>query len=215
MDQRMDKLPQICEGTTKHVINLDYENVGSNFSSCFNLVPKTRSFKMAFPSIVSLPKKIDEIRLSMSNKHIDLFALNETRLDSTITDNMINIDGYDLVRNDRSRSGGGVCLYLCNSINNIIRKDLIPSELEAVCIEITKPHSQPFLVTTIYHPPNSTSNDFFLHFENLIKLIDDENKELYILGDFNCDMNLIHQPRKSNPHMSCISCHRLLIKPHG
>ena len=36
----MDKLPQICEGTTKHVINLDYENVGGDFSSCFNLVPK-------------------------------------------------------------------------------------------------------------------------------------------------------------------------------
>ena len=69
----MDKLAQICEGTTKHVTNLDYENVGSGFSSCFNPVPKTRCFKMAFLNIVSLPKKIDEIQLSMSNKHIDFY----------------------------------------------------------------------------------------------------------------------------------------------
>lgn len=191
----MDKLFEICQETTKQVINLDNlddKNVGSDFSTCFNLVPKTRGFKMAFLNIASLPMKIDEIRLSRPSKHIDLFALNETHLDSTITDNMIHIDGYDVVRNDRSRNGGGVCIYLRSSINYIVRKDLIPSELEAVCVEICKPHSRPFLVTTIYRPPNSP-NDFFLHFENLIKQTDDENKEIYILGDLNCDM-LKHEP---------------------
>ena len=191
----MDKLFEICQETIKQVINLDNldeKNVGSDFSTCFKLVPKTRGFKMAFLNIASLPMKIDEIRLSRPSKHIDLFALNETRLDSTITDNMIHIDGYDVVRNDRSRNGGGVCLYLRSSINYIVRKDLIPSELEAVCVEICKPHSRPFLVTTIYRPPN-LPNDFFLHFEKLIKQIDDENKEIYILGDLNCDM-LKHEP---------------------
>jgi hypothetical protein len=43
------------------------------------------------------------------------------------------------------------------------------------------------LVTTIYRPPNS-SRDFFENFEKLIKAIDDENKEMFILGDLNCDM---------------------------
>ena len=54
-------------------------------------------------------------------------------------------------------------------------------------MEINKPHSRPFLVTTIYRPPNST-HDFFESFEKFIKMIDDENKEIYILGDLNCDM---------------------------
>ena len=48
-------------------------------------------------------------------------------------------------------------------------------------------HSRPFLVTTVYRPPNAPS-EFFDHFEKLIKAIDDENKEMYILGDPNCDM---------------------------
>ena len=56
-----------------------------------------------------------------------------------------------------------------------------------VCLEIIKPHSKPFLVTTVYRPPNASA-DFFEHFENLIKAFDDENKEFYILGDLNCDM---------------------------
>ena len=49
---------------------------------------------MAFLNIVSLPKKIDEIRHSMSNKNIDLIAFNETRLDSSFTDNFIHLDNY-------------------------------------------------------------------------------------------------------------------------
>ena len=83
--------------------------------------------------------------------------------------------------------GGRVCIYLRSSINYKLRQDLIPSELEAVCVEINNPHSRPFLVTTIYRPPNST-HDFFESFEKFIKMIDDENKEIYILGDLNCDM---------------------------
>ena len=124
----------------------------------------------------------------MSNKLIDLIAFNETRLDSNITNGMIDLNDYEIIRKDRSRNGGGVCIYLRSSINYIIRQvDLISSELEAVCVEIIKPHSRPFLVTTIYRPPNASS-EFFDHFEKLSKAIDDENKEMYILGDLNCDM---------------------------
>ncbi len=142
---------------------------------------------MAFLNIVSLPKNIDEIRYSMSQKYIDLIAFNETRLDPNITDNIIHLTDYDIVRKDRTRNGGGVCIYLRSSINYKVRDDLVPSELEAVCIEIIKPHSKPFLVTTVYRPPSALP-EFFDHFERLIKAIDNENKEMYILGDLNCDL---------------------------
>ena len=105
---------------------------------------------MAFLNIVILPGKIDEIRHIICNKNIDLITLNETRLDRSIPDGLIDIDGYEIVRKDRSKNGGGVCIYLCNSISFKVRSDLISTELEAVCLEITKPHSKPFLATTIY-----------------------------------------------------------------
>ena len=165
----------------------NFNDISSDFHNCLTSVPKERGFKMAFLNIVSLPKKIDEIRYSMSEKNIDLIAFNETRLDSSISNNILHLSDYDIVRKDRSRSGGGVCIYLRSSINYKLRHDLVPSELEAVCLEIVKPHSKPFLVTTVYRPPNASA-DFFEHFENLIKAIDDENKEFHILGDLNCDM---------------------------
>ena len=186
----MDNVHQSCEThdeTQTRVNNMSSKNMSSNFLGTLSSIPNERGFKMAFLNIVSLLKKIDEINFSMTNKFIDLIAFNETRLDPNITDNMISLDGYDVIRKDRSRNGGGVCIYLRSSINYKIRKDLVPPELEAVCVEIIKPHSKPFLVTTVYRPPSSLPK-FFDDFEKLIKAIDNENKEMYILCDLNCNI---------------------------
>ena len=88
-------------------------------------------------------KKIDEINFSMTNKFIDLIAFNETRLDPNITDNMISLDGYDVIRKDRSRNGGGVCIYSCiqeirlriktlEIIENKTQQQTLPSRLTLV-----------------------------------------------------------------------------------
>ena len=90
------------------------QNSTSNpFPNCAN----SRGFKMALLNIASLPKHVEELRISKLFSNLDLFALNETRLDNTISDGLVNISGYDIVRKDRSRRGGGVCIYLRTSIN--------------------------------------------------------------------------------------------------
>ena len=100
---------------------------------------------------------------------------------------MINLDGMILSEKTDQETVCGFCIYLRSSINYKVRNYLVPTELEAVCVEIIKPHSKPFIVTTVYRPPSALSK-FFDHFEKLIKAVDNENKEMYILGDLNCDM---------------------------
>ena len=128
----MNRLPKMCR-TLKHEklsnINPSNENVGSGFFTSLNSLPNEKGFKMAFLNIVSLQGKIDEIRYSVSNKYIHLIGFNETRLDLNISDNMIDLNGYDIVRKDRSRNGGGVYIYLRSLVNYKLRQDLIPSEL--------------------------------------------------------------------------------------
>ena len=142
--ERLDNVFGPCKASdeTEGRLDITRGNVSSDFMRTLCSIPNEKGFKMAFLNIVSLPKKIDEINFSMSKKFIDLIAFNETRLDANITDNMINLDGYDIVRKDRSRNGGGVCIYLRSSINYKIRDDIVPSELEVVCVEIIKPHSK-------------------------------------------------------------------------
>ena len=62
---------------------------------------------------------------------------------------VVCIKGYDTVRHDRNRSGGGVCIYVRKSINFVERTDLVPANLEAVCVEVIKPNSRPFIVSSI------------------------------------------------------------------
>lgn len=64
-------------------------------------------------------------------------------------------------------------------------------------IEIRKPNSRPFIIASVYRPPDS-SLDFFTSFENLIKGIDNEDMELHILGNLNGDLlkTVPDQPKK-------------------
>ena len=130
---------------------------------------------------------LDEIRLMLRHKKIDILALNETRLDSSISDELVGVDGYDLLRADRTRNGGGVCIYIRCNINYQKRPDLVPNDLEAVSIEVRQANSQSFIISSVYRPPNSKT-EVFLKIERLIQLIDNENKEVYILGELNINL---------------------------
>ena len=86
-------------------------------------------------------KHIDELRVFLANNEIDVLAINETRLDATISDYEVHIHGYEIVRRDRrlnGRLGGGVCIYIRNSINFSIGHDLSIDQLENLCTSIKK-----------------------------------------------------------------------------
>ena len=40
------------------------------------------------------------------------------------------------------------------------RLDLLSNELEAICIEITKPRSKPYVIFACYRPPDSDADSF-------------------------------------------------------
>ena len=85
----------------------------------------------------------------MQNQYLDVLVLNKTGLDETICDSEMSIDKYTLVRNDRSRHGGGVAMYIRNSICFNVRTDLQDEALEFLCVEISKPKVKSFLISTI------------------------------------------------------------------
>jgi exonuclease III len=57
--------------------------------------------------------------------------------------------------------------------------------LETITIEISKPKSKTFLVNTLYRLPDISST-VFANFEECVKKMDVENKEIILIGDFNC-----------------------------
>ena len=91
----------------------------------------------------------------------ELLGLSATELEISISDGEVKIYGYHLIRKDRSRKGGGVCIFLRSSINYQNRSDLVPNDLEGVCLEIFKPNSKPFVIASIYRPPDCSSDFFY------------------------------------------------------
>lgn len=143
---------------------------------------------MASLNIASLPRHIDELRIWILNQNLDLLSINETRLDGTVPNESIYIPNYEIIRNDRNRNGGGVCIYVRDSVNYVDKSEIIPSEIEAACIEIYKPQSKSFVIISCYRPPNADAKNFFENLQSIVTTLDSKNKEVYILGDLNCNM---------------------------
>ena len=123
----------------------------------------------------------------------DIFGMCETFLTSSVSDNQIAIDGFDLIRKDRSdtqnKSGGGVLLYYRKSVNCKRIYELEVSKIETLWAELSLPNSKPFLVCTVYRPPSSNSEWIDL-FEEELSIAQTTGLELITMGDINIDLKL-------------------------
>jgi exonuclease III len=151
-------------------------------------------------NIASLLKHVDELKIYLEKEPLDILSINESRLDETISSEIVGIPGYDMIANSRNREGGGVAVYYRSILNVINREDLIPDNIEAICLEVIKPKSKPILITSVYRPPSSRI-EYFEKIEILFQNLDSEHKELIIVGDFNCDLlknNLSNHTKRLN-----------------
>ena len=63
-------------------------------------------------NINSLLKHIDEIRVILTEHTFDILAINESKIDNSISDNELHIFGYDIIRKDRIIDKGVVWFYM-------------------------------------------------------------------------------------------------------
>jgi hypothetical protein len=152
----------------------------------------------------------------LTTKNFDVLAINETRLDCTISDDLVSVPNYviGLIRFDRNRNGGGVCIYINNTISYCNLSHKVPGNLEAVWIEVHKPYTKPFVVCSIYKPPNC-SLEIFSRIGNLMSDIDSDHQEIYLLGDLNCDMlhSSSHVKKRLNVLMESYQLSQVTTQP--
>ena len=66
------------------------------------------------------------------------------------------------------------------------------------------------MVVAIYRLPNATQ-DFFTHFENLVRAIENENKEIDILGGLNCDLIMLNSDHAKKKRKSRFEVYQLTL----
>ena len=164
-----------CEGSLS-----SEKDIESSSRVCNPSKRKRNGLKIAFLNIVSLRKHRHELEITLKEQDFDIIGLSETRLDSKITDNEVKIDGYNLFRKDRNRNGGGVAIYVKESLPPPVVK-LKSDTLELVSLEIKQNHAKPFLVVSWYQPPTDGVDE--TAFESLRHVLIDlqQEKEIILL----------------------------------
>ena len=82
-------------------------------------------------------------------------GITEAKLDSTAYDSVVTVDGFNIVRNDRNRNGGGVACYIRNNIC-FNRKNCLSDNIENIFIDLLFPKTKPISVGIIYKPPSQS-----------------------------------------------------------
>ena len=117
-----------------------------------------------------------------------IIGIGETKLDETILSSELEVYGYNLVRLDRSRRGGGVSCHIKSSIAYSY-KDSFCSNTESIFVNIFfLPKSNPILPGILYRPPNKSDFDKHINVFTETRVLD--KKDCYLLGDLNINLTL-------------------------
>ena len=90
-------------------------NGSSDETSNYNIFEK-RGLHFVHINANSIISKIEEVRLIAHNTKVAAIGITESKLDNTIKDSEISIPGYNILRSDRNRNGGGVMCYIKDTI---------------------------------------------------------------------------------------------------
>ena len=135
-------------------------------------------------NINGLLNKIDELCYIARSFNAAVIGIKETKLDNTVYDSEVTVNGCNIVRNDRNRKGGGIACYIRNNIC-FNRKACISDNIENIFNDLLFPKTKPISVGIIYKPPSQSQflQQMITEFEAL-----DLVNEIYVLGDFNINL---------------------------
>ena len=155
---------------------------------------------VVYVNVNSLTHHFDELNMFLDEEQPHIMALNETKLDDTTGSSELPISNYhEIIRKDGTRYGGGVALYIHNSVSCKYQNDIIVREIEALPVNIEISNGKSISMVTWYRPEGPV--EIFDYVETLISRIDFENKECIIIGDTNCNL-LSEFPDNSTKHLT-------------
>ena len=148
---------------------------------------KMKGLRILHINICSLRNKLTELRLFCDKHRPHVLSLNETWLDDSFLDSELYLPGYQLLRRDRDRHGGGTAVYVAENLNSERVDILSIDDIEALWFDLSQPHSKKILFGAIYRPPNLDPSTFTENLEEMLNRRTNDHSETVLLGDFNFD----------------------------
>lgn len=145
------------------------------------------NFKVGHMNVRSLMGGFDSLKNYICSEDFSIFAVSETWLNENIDTNIFLIPNYRFIRMDREGRGGGIGLFIKNSMNyNVID---LPNNtfLEQLWVSINL-SGKSYLFGVLYRPPKSNINSALEALDNTLSQIMPTSDALIMVGDLNIDL---------------------------
>lgn len=155
------------------------------------------------PNINSIWNKIDDIKLLLNEGLFHILAISETKLDSTDNSFHLQHPHYRMLRQDQKKEGGGLLVYIRNSVSAYRRSKLKPTDMKSTCIDVKGYNHSRFVVLACYRSPtkNIKPIDFLPSLYSAAETLYNIRNELLTIGDLNFNM-LAARNSEPDPHFA-------------
>ena len=104
-------------------------------------------------NVNSLRGKAQQLEELIFYEEPDIVLCQETKIDSSVSNNELFPSSFTIFRKDRTLHGGGVCIAVKNHLQAVQCHEL-DCELEAIWIQLQTSDHQLIYLCSIYHPPD-------------------------------------------------------------
>ena len=189
-DQYNNSYPE-QQNDPENVVNSRYFNIDQIQSLEF--CQKEKSLSLSHINACSL------------NKNFDIIAVSETRISkkTSLTSN-INLNNYYFETTPTESTADGTMVYASSRLSYKSRTDLNmykKDQLESTFIETINSKKSNIVVSCVYKHPNMDVLDFNSIINQLLDKISKEQKQSFLLGDFNINL-LNYTAMNTNPPMN-------------
>lgn len=161
-----------------------------------------------------MKNKIQDINNLVHKYSINILALSEKHLDSSIQNSELPVEGFNVFRKDRNKFGGGVAIFVQSNIPCKLKQNLICYDIEAIWIEVHVPYMKPVLVGCCYRPPDAHL-DYLTCLGEMLDNVSDVSCEFYLFGYMNIDWNDDRCTKKNKlfSYISVCNLHQIVNVP--
>ena len=137
--------------------------------------------------------RIEQLTEICKTLNVDVLIITEAKLDQTIPNNLITIQGYhEPLRHDREvngRHGGGVLIYIAEHLAFQNRLEFQSNYYEHLWADI-RVNDKIYAINALYRPPNESQDEhqlFLQTADNILQQLSNYDKAAYklIAGDLN------------------------------
>ena len=165
---------------------------------CDKLLDETCGTCIMHLNIHGLHSKLDELKDLLDRLNN---VLNET-LTRSHHENLLQIDGYDLIlKNHCIKKGGGIGMYINSKLDyTTVDTDNYHEEgkFEIMAIDVKTRQDTCVTFLNVYRPPNTSEPEFNTKLSNLLKELSSRNRKCVFAGDFNLDLLKVNQHKQTS-----------------